>query len=104
MRQRQQGMTMIGLLFILGLVGLPLYAGIRLAPLYLNYMKVARSIEEIPELFESATREAVAAFGLFHEMRRNENGNTFFVAQHLQVLPKIAPRPGIEAGRGFIQQ
>ena len=26
-------------------------------------MKVARSIEEIPELFESATREAVAAFG-----------------------------------------
>lgn len=26
-------------------------------------MKVARSIEEIPELFESATREAIAAFG-----------------------------------------
>ena len=26
-------------------------------------MKVARSIEEVPELFESATREAVAAFG-----------------------------------------
>ena len=26
-------------------------------------MKVARTIEEIPELFESATREAVAAFG-----------------------------------------
>src|SRR5690606_37320580 len=26
-------------------------------------LKVARTIEEIPELFESATREAVAAFG-----------------------------------------
>ena len=26
-------------------------------------MKVARTIEEIPELFDSATREAVAAFG-----------------------------------------
>ncbi|MDN5758862.1 MAG: acetyl-/propionyl-CoA carboxylase subunit alpha, partial [Tomitella sp.] len=26
-------------------------------------MKVARTVEEIPELFESATREAVAAFG-----------------------------------------
>src|SRR5690606_40132553 len=26
-------------------------------------LKVARTLEEIPELFESATREAVAAFG-----------------------------------------
>jgi len=57
MRQRQQGMTMIGLLFILGLVGLPLYAGIRLAPLYLNYMKVARSMDATASEFKSENPE-----------------------------------------------
>ena len=44
-RRRQQGLTFIGLLCILALVGAIGYAGIRLAPLYLNYMKVARSLE-----------------------------------------------------------
>jgi hypothetical protein len=45
MRQRQQGMTFIGLLCILVLVGIVGYAGVRLVPLYLNYMKVARTME-----------------------------------------------------------
>jgi hypothetical protein len=45
MRQRQQGMTFIGLLCILVLVGAVLYGGIRLAPLYLNYMKVAKAMD-----------------------------------------------------------
>jgi Tfp pilus assembly protein PilE len=53
MRQRQQGMTMIGLLFVLALVGTILYAGIRLAPLYLNYMKVARSMDATASEFKS---------------------------------------------------
>ena len=44
-RRRQQGMTFVGLLCILALVGLIGYAGLRLVPLYLNYMKVARSME-----------------------------------------------------------
>lgn len=38
-------MTFIGMLCVLALVGLIGYAGLRLAPLYLNYMKVARSME-----------------------------------------------------------
>jgi len=38
-------MTFIGLLCILALVGLIGYAGLRLVPLYLNYMKVARSMD-----------------------------------------------------------
>jgi hypothetical protein len=42
---RQRGMTFIGLLCILALVGLIGYAGLRLVPLYLNYMKVARSMD-----------------------------------------------------------
>jgi Tfp pilus assembly major pilin PilA len=49
MRRRQQGMTLIGLLCVLGLVGVIVYAGIRLAPLYLNYMKVARSMSAAAE-------------------------------------------------------
>jgi Tfp pilus assembly protein PilE len=45
MRNHQQGMTFIGLLCILALVGVVVYAGIRLAPLYLNYMKVAKLMD-----------------------------------------------------------
>ena len=45
MQGRQRGMTFIGLLCILALVGTIGYAGLRLVPLYLNYMKVARSMD-----------------------------------------------------------
>ena len=38
-------MTFIGLVCILALVGVVVYAGIRLTPIYLNYMKVARTME-----------------------------------------------------------
>jgi hypothetical protein len=47
MRNHQQGMTFIGLLCILALVGVVVYAGIRLAPLYLNYMKIARTLDSV---------------------------------------------------------
>jgi hypothetical protein len=47
MRNHQHGMTFIGLLCILALVGVVVYAGIRLAPLYLNYMKIARTMESV---------------------------------------------------------
>jgi hypothetical protein len=45
MRNHQQGMTFIGLICVLALAGVVLYAGIRLAPLYLNYMKVAKAMD-----------------------------------------------------------
>jgi hypothetical protein len=44
-RHNQRGMTFVGLLCILALVGVIGYAGLRLVPLYLNYMKVARSMD-----------------------------------------------------------
>jgi hypothetical protein len=44
-RQPQLGMTFIGLLCILALVGVIAYAGIRLVPVYLNYMKVAKALD-----------------------------------------------------------
>ena len=45
LRRNQRGMTFVGMLCILALVGMIGYAGLRLVPLYLNYMKVARSMD-----------------------------------------------------------
>ena len=55
MRQRQQGMTFIGLLCILVLVGAIGYAGVRLVPVYLNYMKLARTMESAASEFKGET-------------------------------------------------
>ena len=45
MRNRQLGVTAIGWLFLLTPLAIVIYAGIRLAPVYLNYMKVVRAME-----------------------------------------------------------
>jgi hypothetical protein len=47
MQKRQYGMTFIGLLCILALAGVVVYAGVRLTPVYLNYMKIARTLESV---------------------------------------------------------
>jgi hypothetical protein len=44
-RQRQLGMTFIGLLCILAMAGVIVYAGIRLVPVYLNYMNIVKTME-----------------------------------------------------------
>ena len=45
MRNRQKGVTAIGWVFLLTPLAIVVYAGIRLAPVYLNYMKVAKAME-----------------------------------------------------------
>jgi len=45
MRRRQSGVTFIGLLCILALVGVIVYAGIVLVPVYLTYMQVAKTMD-----------------------------------------------------------
>jgi hypothetical protein len=52
MRQRQQGMTFIGLLCILALAGIVIYAGIRLTPVYLNYMNIVKTMETTASEFK----------------------------------------------------
>jgi Domain of unknown function (DUF4845) len=47
MRHRQRGITFIGWLFLLIPLAIVGYAGIRLTPLYLNYMRVAHSLQQI---------------------------------------------------------
>jgi hypothetical protein len=47
MRSRQQGITFIGWLFLLAPLGLVVYCLIRLMPIYLNYMAVAKAVEQV---------------------------------------------------------
>jgi hypothetical protein len=46
MRSKQRGITAIGWLILLVPLAIVFYAGIRLAPIYLNYMKLARSLDQ----------------------------------------------------------
>lgn len=43
---RQRGATFIGMLVIFAIVGLGLYAGIRLTPIYFEYLEVVRALEQ----------------------------------------------------------
>ena len=47
MKQRQRGATFLGIVVILLILGSALYAGIRLLPVYLEYTKVARALEQV---------------------------------------------------------
>jgi len=64
MRNHQHGMTFIGLLCILALAGVVLYAGIRLAPLYLNYMKVAKAMDAVATEVKGESPDAGEIRGL----------------------------------------
>ena len=62
-RDRQRGMTFIGMLFILVMLGMFLYAGVRLLPIYLNYMKVARSMDAAAGEFKTENPDPGAVRG-----------------------------------------
>jgi hypothetical protein len=46
MRSRQRGATLVGTVVIIAILGFALYAGIRLMPVYLEYMAVVRALEQ----------------------------------------------------------
>ncbi len=60
-KHRQAGMTTLGLAILVAFVGVFAFAGIRLTPVYLNYMKVAGVVEGVKEEFDGtgATRSAI---------------------------------------------
>ena len=60
MRNRQQGVTAIGWLVLLTPFVIVGYAGIRLAPLYLNYMKVVRAIDNAASTAKGGAGDATA--------------------------------------------
>jgi hypothetical protein len=53
MRSKQSGMTFLGLLVLIVVVGSWVYAAMRVVPLYLNYMKVAGTLEKVRDEFDS---------------------------------------------------
>ncbi|HEY8538748.1 MAG TPA: DUF4845 domain-containing protein [Steroidobacteraceae bacterium] len=58
MLQRQRGATVIGMIIILGIVGFALYGAIRLMPLYLEYMAVARAMDQTAKENRGSTSPA----------------------------------------------
>jgi hypothetical protein len=52
MRNRERGVTAIGWLFLLLPIVIVGYAGMRLAPLYLNYMKIAKALDQVASDFK----------------------------------------------------
>jgi hypothetical protein len=47
MRHSQRGVTFIGWVILLVPVAIVVYGGIRIAPMYLNYMRVAKSLMQL---------------------------------------------------------
>ena len=60
-RRRQSGMTTLGLIILVAFVGMFVFAGIRLTPVYLNYSKVASVVEGVRKEFDGngATRTEI---------------------------------------------
>jgi hypothetical protein len=56
MRSRQAGITFIGWLFLLAPVAVVAYAGIRLTPVYLNYMKVVKALKQTADEYKGETQ------------------------------------------------
>lgn len=66
MQNSQRGMTLLGIIVLVIVVGAWVYAGIRLTPKYLEYMKIAATLEKVrdefsanPESTEFMLRKAV---------------------------------------------
>lgn len=53
MHARQRGVTAIGWLVLLIPFAIVIYAGIRLTPIYLNYMKVSRTLNELTDEYRT---------------------------------------------------
>ncbi|HUO79956.1 MAG TPA: DUF4845 domain-containing protein [Steroidobacteraceae bacterium] len=57
LKRRERGMTTVGLIILVAFVGLFVYAGIRLLPIYLEYFNVLRSVEGLKSDAESGLRQ-----------------------------------------------
>jgi hypothetical protein len=55
MRKHQRGVTMIGWLFLLTPLAICVYAGIRIGPMYLNYMNVVHNITLVASEVDNAS-------------------------------------------------
>lgn len=75
MQRTQRGVTFIGWLFLLIPMALVGYAGVRLVPIYLNYSKVVRSMDQLAQ--ESRPDDSAQALRASLEKRLDIEGMTF---------------------------
>ena len=54
LKNRQAGMTTLGVIILVSFIGIFAFAGIRLTPVYLNYMKVAGVVSGVHSEFDGA--------------------------------------------------
>jgi hypothetical protein len=61
MGSRQRGMTTLGMIILVSFVGLFVFAGLRLTPVYLNYFKVVGVVDGVLKEFDgqNPTRNAI---------------------------------------------
>jgi hypothetical protein len=45
--ERQRGITLLGMLILVAFVGVFIYAGVRLTPVYVEYMNIAKGLENL---------------------------------------------------------
>ena len=69
MRHSQRGVTFIGWLVLLTPVAIVVYAGIRLAPIYLNYMRVAKSLSDVAQEAKGGSSSSVQTLRISLEKR-----------------------------------
>jgi hypothetical protein len=58
MRSGQRGATFLGMVTIIAILGFALYAGIRLTPMYLEYMAVARALQNTAKEYSGGPTSA----------------------------------------------
>ena len=59
-RCQQAGMTTLGMIIIVAFLGMFAFAGIRLTPIYLNYLKVVGVIDGVDEEFDGTGATSTA--------------------------------------------
>ena len=59
MRSRQRGATALGMLTIVAILGVALFAAIRLVPVYLEYMAVSRALEQTAKENSGGSQDAL---------------------------------------------
>ena len=106
MHPRQRGMTFLGIIVVVIVVGAWVYAGIRLTPKYLEYVKVAATLEKVrdeysanPESTEFMLRKAIERhFDIemvtvidSNDIEITRDGGTFLVrAAYQDTVPLVA--------------
>lgn len=85
MRKNERGVTFIGWILLLLPVAVFLYCGIRLTPAYMNYMAVARAMEQLKTESPEGTQINPAVVRVALEKRFDVEGITVPTAKDVQI-------------------